>query len=1097
MPRALLLLFVSFPCFIFPAWTQTNLSALIERGKRLAIITQVDSARACFNQAMEAYEAEPADSLDLAGIYFGFAEVAYREGRYDDGLPHAREALEILKYCLGDEPTYEVVDSYAQIGRFYRRKGQFKKALTYYQKTLEIERARPEKNLDRVARSYSDMGNIYQSLGEYEKARNFMLESLDLDTLVHGSGHPEIAISLHNIGVINSKLGDYDEAIRYTLHGLEIRLKNYGEVHLDVGKSYFMLGDYHRIKGDMEQARMYNERAIEIWLETRGPDHPNTGAAYVLAGIICAEQGDYDCALSYSRRALTIQQKRLGENHPQVAGTLGNIGHIYQLKGDYAAALWHIQKALDMKIKRIGPTHPWVSESYRELGRVYHEEKAYDLAIEMYEHAVTIDEPRLVKGHAVLAENKRYLADVYRSKEDWQQATALYEAAIADYQGTFGDSHPFLGEIFLGLAEIQQKQANLEGALIYLNKGFRALQVSLPEAHPAMLPAIERVDGKLVLLDLLEMAGKTYYERYGRDRETDDIKSALGMFLRATDLIDSIRVGFQQEGAKRQLAEKALPAYEGAITTSYELSWLEPDPKWVSLAFSLSERSKATLLHESMQESHALQFGGLPDDLREQERALRLNLSFYKKSIYEEKILGENADTARIQKWEIRQFESQNAYDSLLSQLEQEFPLYHQLKYSLAVPEIATMQAELPAGNIALLEYFVGDADIYAFLIRKESAEVVRFDKDFPLDSLVSGMRKGIEAGFVAADQPETEGPEMAYEQIAAELYERLLAPLEKIQGGLPDRLIIVPDGVLGYLPFDALLTQIPEEIGKYKFYPYLIHDYQISYAYAARLWINSRQQITRPNKTWVAFSPAFERANMASAQSLLRNDFGYLAHSKPEVMGIRDLIGGDAFFDEQASEANFKLHAPNYRVVHISSHAKVNDDNPLYSRIAFTEGTDTTEDNFLEVAELFNMRLQADMVVLSACETGRGKLYRGEGIVSLARGFTYAGAKSILTTLWSVNDAATSDIMQRFYSLLDEGQTKDEALRESKLSYLASQDNLGAHPFYWSGYIMTGEMEPLDLSGEQVSWGKWLTLILLIGLMIIGGRRIVGRRVA
>lgn len=1096
MRRALLFSYLLF-CFAGAAWAQSNVSHLIEKGNSLLFKTAYDSAQIYFSQAMDLFDSDVSDSLELAAIYYGLAEVAFRNSQYDDAFPHARESLAIRQYCSADAPTFEVVDSYTQVGRLYRRKGDYKQALTYHQQALELEQARPKIDPDRLSRSISDMGNIYRNLGEYEKALDYMNQSIALDTVTYGtSNHPEIAILFHNVGIIYSLMGDYDKAVRNTLRALKIRISAFGAVHIDVAKSYFMLGDYYRIKGYYDQALAYNEKSTAIWQEIYGPEHLDVASNYVLAGIICAEKGDYDCALSYSRRALSIQQKNLGEDHPQAAGTMGNIGYIYQLKGDNTAALWHNRKSLEMKIKRVGKLHPWVAETYRSLGRLYEEEGDYPGAIDMFEQAWAIDKTRLSDRHATMAENMRNLAGVYLRMGKAEKAIGLYEEALKGYQASFGEQHPYLGELFLGLADAWRLRQNWDAALEHVEEGFRAVGLGPPGGTGDRLPALTEVNAKPALRDLLLLGGTCYGQRYDSpQRKPDDLQNSLNLYLCAADLIDSIRVGFQYEGSKQLLAEKAIPVYEGGIAACYRLYAQDQDPQWLEQAFGLAERSKATLLYESMQESQARRFSGLPESVLSREQQLRRDLSFYKKSIFEETQLGADAEKAKIALWEARGFATKQSYDSLLIRLEIDYPAYHQLKYSLQVPNIISVQSLLPDDSVAFVEYFVGGEAIYAFVFHRESADMVQLARPADLDSLVIRMRKGMEADFFshqgAGQQPGGGG----YETHALLLYQQLLAPLREMPAGLPARLIVVPDGVLGYLPFDALLTAEPAAIGKYKFYPYLIRDHQVAYAYAARLLTEQRLQPARQHsrKGWVAFAPMFAAQEpQLATMPVMRDDFGFLAYSKPEVEGIRDLIGGDAFLDDRATEDNFKHYAPQYRVIHISSHAKVNDANPLYSRIAFATAKDSAEDGFLEVAELFDMELHADMVVLSACETGSGTLYRGEGIVSLARGFTYAGARSILTTLWSVNDAATSDIMQRFYRYLNTGKSKDQALRLAKQDYIAAQDNLGAHPFYWSGYVMMGNMVPLELASEGITgWERWMLMVLFVS----GGAALVLRR--
>ena len=154
-----------------------------------------------------------------------------------------------------------------------------------------------------------------------------------------------------------------------------------------------------------------------------------------------------------------------------------------------------------------------------------------------------------------------------------------------------------------------------------------------------------------------------------------------------------------------------------------------------------------------------------------------------------------------------------------------------------------------------------------------------------------------------------------------------------------------------------------------------------------------------------------------------------------------------------------------------------------MSTHIAFSQVENAEDDNMLMLAELFNQRLQADMVVLSACETGTGKLFKGEGIMSLGRGFTYAGARSLVMSLWQVNDASTAEIMRYFYAYLAKGMDKDEALRKAQLDFITAGDNQSAHPYYWAGFIAMGDMTPLIIIPQQSYW-LWILTIVLGGII-------------
>jgi CHAT domain-containing protein len=193
-----------------------------------------------------------------------------------------------------------------------------------------------------------------------------------------------------------------------------------------------------------------------------------------------------------------------------------------------------------------------------------------------------------------------------------------------------------------------------------------------------------------------------------------------------------------------------------------------------------------------------------------------------------------------------------------------------------------------------------------------------------------------------------------------------------------------------------------------------------------------------------------------------LRGSLIQLNWAEKEVVGISEMMDGETYCYRYATEKMFKDKAPKAGILHIATHAIVNDVNPMFSKLVFTKDLSSIEDGFLNTYELYNMKLNAGMVVLSACNTGYGKLVRGEGIMSLARGFMYAGCPSLVMSLWSVDDQSTSLLMKKFYGGLVQGKNKDEALRQAKLEYLKNADEVKSNPFYWSGMIFVGNTNPI-----------------------------------
>jgi CHAT domain-containing protein len=321
--------------------------------------------------------------------------------------------------------------------------------------------------------------------------------------------------------------------------------------------------------------------------------------------------------------------------------------------------------------------------------------------------------------------------------------------------------------------------------------------------------------------------------------------------------------------------------------------------------------------------------------------------------------------------------------------------------------------------------------------------------------------------------------------EISNQLYTDLIAPVSKSLEGIED-LIIIPDGVLSALPFEILLTEKTGSEKNFGDLAYLFWDYQITYAFSlATLKQQRSQSSVGRNIAFLGFAPSFENSGAAvlPSRACERNTLAPLLENAKEVKAIQNILGGKIAENTVASKQNFLSKAGKAKIIHLATHACVDDNEPARSRIFFT-------DDHLYVHELYNLPLQADMVVLSACETGVGNFRRGEGVMSLARGFAASGAPSLTLSYWSVSDQSTSEIMQFYYQALKEGKPKHQALQAAKKDYLLGQEDVRSlHPYYWAPFVHFGDYSSLrknSFCGAYCSL-RWLAviLVLLLGLWI------------
>jgi CHAT domain-containing protein len=524
---------------------------------------------------------------------------------------------------------------------------------------------------------------------------------------------------------------------------------------------------------------------------------------------------------------------------------------------------------------------------------------------------------------------------------------------------------------------------------------------------------------------------------------------------------------FTEESSKSFHLSKNYPIYEQAISVSLLKADVDHNDTLRQNTFTYTEKSKAALLQAQIKAADALAFAGLPDSLLEQEHNLRINITWREKqrqSLLDKGLTETDTNTLRISGII---FDLKQQYENLKKRFETEYPDYYRLKYDLSTVSLAYLQDTLLQKDQALLEYFTGDSSLFLFVVRPDTFLVQEVKRDFPLEAWIDSLRFGL-YGYYAADKGlRTDSLRLSalnsYIRHAQLLQQKLIAP---VAAYLPENVILVPDGPLGYIPFDALLTGAPEDSNNFKSYPYLLQQHQFSYTYSATLLREMRDKKHRqePEKDFAAFAPFYNGdttllASMYAYDELMRKDLQPLVYSGPEVAAAAKLMKGETIAGSAATEERFTSTAGNYRILHLATHGRADNRVGDYAFLAFTELKDSIENELLYVKDLYNLQLNADLVVLSACETGIGKLQRGEGIISLARAFAYAGAKSIVTSLWSVNDKSTSELMRFFYRELRRGKDKDEALRLARQRLLRESNVRNAHPFFWAAFVPLGDM--------------------------------------
>jgi len=723
---------------------------------------------------------------------------------------------------------------------------------------------------------------------------------------------------------------------------------------------------------------------------------------------------------------------------------------------------------------------------HNALAQVYEHQEQYDSSLYFLKKSLTFHLPHDTE----LLHTYLYMGDVYLKQANYHQALAYYTQRLELAQQKFKGKHYQKAVSSYKIGAVYAQQQNFEDALNYYQQALMQLVQGFDTKDILVNPPVQAPGSEKELLEVLLLKASALHETYRLFPEKNVyLASALHTYHAAVELVDKMRQKFPSIEYKQFLSDKALSIYEQALSLTWDIYQQQKEAvHYFSEAFFIVEKSKSALLREAVKNAEAKDFAGIPTTLLEQENELKRKLSYWEKRLYE--LAPNDEESSQIRE---NIFAIEQAYQTFVTKLEKDYPEYYQLKYDTKVISVKEVQKFLPE-NTVLISYFYSDSSLFCLGITQQEHIFQKLTIDERFEQQLSVFIQSLTQYDI--NQGYNRDRYISFNQSASGLYQKLLAPMLTTLEQKPEQLIILPDGALGYLPFEILLTHAEgtdSERIDYTALPYLMNDYQIRYEYSATL-LTEQQVVNTPETSvvYAGFAPIYggellaNTSNDTNSNRVDRAKFANLVHNKEEVMYAKNLFGGISFADENATEEAFKQYAGQSQVLHLSMHAFTNDQQPEYSGLVFSTQNTPGEDDFLYAYELYNMRLQADLAILSACETGVGKLARGEGILSLGRAFKYAGCPNVAMSLWKVNDRTTGKIMQIFFKNLKEGMKKDDALRQAKLAFLSDPaSRMVAHPHYWAPFVLVGNDKPITAKQGRSTIVLYISIALLIATVV------------
>lgn len=767
----------------------------------------------------------------------------------------------------------------------------------------------------------------------------------------------------------------------------------------------------------------------------RFPGLPEKENLYNSLGVLYYDNGDYLQSKNYLGQALEII------NHAQPFDTASAVSIQTNIAtAFYKLGLYQESISIYNKILRYGK---YTSSIYLNMGRAY-------AALQQYREALScFRRVDIAKVPGVLNEMASTALQLQQPDSSAYFLDGLYAQAqkkgIRINELDLGINASYRADLLIAREQYIPALNQLQRAIMIFSGNFR---------NPDIYANPSNFTGTFTyyrLFDALSKKAMAFERQYKKDPQEKYLSASFAVYNSVLSLLAYIEKSYDTDDAKILLKKKSRHVYQEALSVCLELHRLNPSADYLEKAFLISEKNKASVMAASLKERSFRTTPGAEEKLLQTERNIKYNIARLN-------VRSDQTEDNRV----IEAIAGEKArYEIQLSQVQKELEQnnhYYKLKYEDTYPSIKELQHQLGSSQ-ALISLYTTTAGLHVFTLTRSSFSYFRIDS---LPALERETEKWL--GFLKNTE---EGRKFAGGPTGSSLYDQLIKP---IQSAIPDKheWIIIPDGIFYFLPFESLPAG---DSGP------LLESTAVSYQFSSRFIMNNYYSYIHSSykeEKVLAFAP-FVRQGAGSDQTGAMMD--RLPASGEEIAGLP----GTRYLDSQATKERFLQEINKYPIVHLATHAVSDVNNTSASFIAFYPKKNSRVEDYLFLEELYGLNMDATrLVIISACETGKGELVNNEGVMSLARAFAYAGCASTVNSLWKADDNATSAILKQFYVYLEKGFSKSKALQQAKLDYIKS-NALYKSPDYWSHLVLVGNTEPLY---HAKHYGQWA--IVLLGLVVL-----------
>lgn len=1002
-------------------------------------------------------------------------------------------------------------DSLLKLGNQYLDKAEYLKAKPIFEALLPYfeEKEAVIKSAE-VLMGLSELHAVFNDWSRCVEACERGIEQLEN---VEGA-ESKVALFLGKMGLTQGALGQYEKGEQNIQKGIELEKSHGSESSITLAKLYGTLGLFNLRIGRFEKSLAYFDQCIEMNNALGIPNAKSNVSArlnkitinrllrknieafsecqavlaicegkeqyrefwpkiYQSLGTIYLDWQELEKALFYLEKAETEGEKLWGTKVMNIAVLKVNLAATYSVLDQQEATIEKYSEARDILLE-LSSGQQIISVTYEGLGRAYEALGDYQKSFENAQLAVKVYE-NLPNGNQLQYANAlRLLGYAYVYLEQPKEAMLQYKKAIQILEENYGSDNAHLKPLLTAVGGYYLELGNYEEALRYIKKGWVFLCGTVPDFEdPDFLNCLDQytefADISQDMPILLWHAAILIDKADANPTDWKNLQSALQIYDKGIQLL-ALRNKKLDTETTAVIIGSLLILTRSAVEVSYKLYQKTQAAEYLEAAFSYADIGKGVLLQEAKEAAKSEAFYIGADSTMQQKQALEAEIHQLEKKLAEAKIADEVTSVVHIRDELL--FPLKLEYEELQKSIKASIPKNKNDFSNWEKTSIKEIQEHLSEETL-FIEYAIhdhegGKNDIYILCassdgelnIREVAIEANISEQIYQFQKLLQSHN------LVRADR------RRKFIQLSHAIYQQFIQPIEdQLQG--KNKIVIIGEGMTNYVPFDVLLSSSADKA--YQELDFMVKDFEISYHYSANLFLQLQQKKPDYGNDLLAFAPVFQKEGDETLayletnrtffpdsvfRSLKDGKFQPLLYSKQEVETISNLFGesqNTILLHANANEVNLKKALQeNHRFVHIASHSFANIDYPKFSGVACSiPNEEESEDGILHVGEIYNLTINSDLVVLSSCESGMGKLLKGEGMLGLNRSFVYAGASNVVFSLWEVEDKATSEMMQYFYKEILKDKSYSSALRNAKLKML--ENKMTASPDVWGAFLLVG----------------------------------------